>query len=107
MPLGSTSDEATGKHSGAFQARQCGEFAKGEIAFASEAAFTESSDICWCVVLGAVDDAEIFARADRLRGDLLGAVEIPAGQEAWIDGGEDSLEEQRPRACRVWNGRPR
>jgi hypothetical protein len=40
-----------------------GEFAKGEIAFASEAALAESGEIRRGVVFGAVDDAEIFVAA--------------------------------------------
>ena len=36
------------------------EFAKGEIAFASETALAESDQILRCVVFGAVDDPEIF-----------------------------------------------
>ena len=40
-----------------------GEFAKGEIAFASETALTESDQLLRCVVFGAVDDPEIFRAA--------------------------------------------
>ena len=40
-----------------------GEFAKREIAFASETALTESDQMVRCVVSGTVDDPEIFSAA--------------------------------------------
>lgn len=61
-----------------------GEFTKRKIAFASEAALTESNYICRCVVFGTVDDAEILV-ASHLQSGLNKSLLAAGNERARLD----------------------